>query len=217
MLMQKEENKKIVMTTYTLPRGTETRMAHKLAAFLRRFQMEAFADRLWYCIEELLVNAKKANTKRVYFWEKQLNIENSADYDKGMQTFRSDTFGDIGRYLQLQKEAKLYIKLILREKADAIEIEVRNNVELLPNEYRRMHDKLARASQYDAEDTFSQTDETEGAGLGLAIIVLFLKQIGLSEANLTIVCEKGKTSVCIRLPLSLTDRNSCLKSYPRQN
>jgi antitoxin component of MazEF toxin-antitoxin module len=217
MLMQKKENNRIVMTSYTLPRGTETRMSHKLVAFLSRFQMEELAARLWYCVEELLVNAKKANTKRVYFWEKQLDIADAAAYDKGMQSFRSDTFGDIDRYLQLQKEAKLYIKLILREKDDAIEIEVRNNVELLPNEYRRMHDKLARASQYNAEDTFNQTDEAEGAGLGLAIIVLFLKQIGLSEANLAISSEKGKTSVCLCLPISLTDQNSCLESYPQRN
>jgi signal transduction histidine kinase len=208
---------KIVMTTYTLPRSTETRMAHKLTAFLQRFQMESLADRLWYCIEELLVNAKKANTKRVYFLEKQLDITKTCDYEKGMKSFKADTFSDIDRYLRLQKEAKLYVKLILQEKREKIEIEVRNNVELMPNEYRRMHDKLARASQYDVEDTFRQTDETEGAGLGLAIIVLFLKQIGLSEANLSIVFEKGKTSVRICLPIPLTDQNSCLKSYPQQN
>ena len=192
------------MTTYTLPRGTETRMAHKLTAFLSRFQMEALADRLWYCVEELMVNAKKANTKRVYFWEKQLDLTNAADYGKGMLSFKEDTFGDIDRYLRLQKEAKLYVKLILQKKPDAIEIEVRNNAELLPIEYRRMHDKIARGDQYDAEDAFNQADETEGAGLGLSIIVLSLKQIGLTDENLSIASEKGKTSVRLCLPLSLS-------------
>ena len=91
------QNDTIVMTTYTLPRSTETRMAHKLEAFLSRFQMEALADRLLYCVEELLVNAKKANTKRVYFSEKQLDITNATDYDKGMQSFKEDTFCDIDR------------------------------------------------------------------------------------------------------------------------
>jgi hypothetical protein len=32
-------------------------------------------------VEELLVNAKKANTKRVYFWEQQIDITKICDYE----------------------------------------------------------------------------------------------------------------------------------------
>ena len=50
------------------------------------------------------MNAKKANTKRVYFMEKGLDLNNDKDYELGMKTFKQETFDNIQYYLQKQKE-----------------------------------------------------------------------------------------------------------------
>ena len=66
-----------------------------------------------------------------------------------------------------------------------------------------MHDKLSRAQQYTSVDqAMTQVlDETEGAGLGLIIMILMLEKIGLTEENFQILCENGETITRIILPL----------------
>ena len=67
----------------------------------------------------ILTNAKKANTKRVYFKEKCLDINDDVQYEEGMSTFKVDTLSNINHYLELQKQAGLYIKFLLQIRNDS--------------------------------------------------------------------------------------------------
>ena len=80
---------------------------------------------------------------------------------------------------------KLKEAVIVEGKYDKIKIEVRNNSELTAFEYKRIHDKIVKAHQYSSiEEAFSQIlDDTEGAGLGLIIMILMLRKIGLTDDN----------------------------------
>ncbi|MDR1899898.1 MAG: HDOD domain-containing protein, partial [Treponema sp.] len=158
------------------------------------------------CVQELAVNAKKANTKRVYFTERGLDLANPDDYKEGMEHFKENTLSNIAHYLQLQKEKGLYIKLILQIKKNIIHIEVRNNVAVTKTELIRIHDKLARSRQYNnLEDALSQVlDDSEGAGLGLVILVLMLKKMGLDEDCFDILGTDKETIARIVIPLDQT-------------
>ncbi len=194
------------ITTYTLPHEMELYMDSVLAAFLEELNQHQMIEYLTYCLNELVTNSKKANTKRIYFKEKKLNILDKDEYEQGMKSFKEETLNNIKYYLKLQKEAGLYVKLILQTRNNKIKIEVRNNVELTVEEYKRMHDKLSRAQQYTSVDqALAQVlDETEGAGLGLIIMILMLEKIGLSEENFQILCENGETIT--RIILSLNEK-----------
>ncbi|HZK19550.1 MAG TPA: hypothetical protein VFC68_02365, partial [Treponemataceae bacterium] len=98
------------ITTYTLPREMELYMKTVLTAFLKELDQEYMAEYLIYCINELVTNAKKANTKRVYFKEKGLDLNNPDDYEKGMETFKKDTLENIHYWLKIQKNAGYYVK-----------------------------------------------------------------------------------------------------------
>ncbi len=191
------------VTTYTLPREMEAYIDTVLRAFLGELNQDQMAEYLTYCLNELLVNSKKANTKRIFFKQKNLDIFNKEQYLQGMETCKAETLSNIRYYLDLQKKAGLYVKLILQTRNNKIKIEVRNNVELTVEEYKRMHDKLSRAQQYTSVDQAMQQilDDTEGAGLGLVIMILMLKKIGLTEENFQILCENGETITRIILPL----------------
>ena len=77
-----------------------------------------------YSMNELITNAKKANTKRIYFKEKDLDINDQDDYDLGMKTFKNDTMSNIKYYLNKQKEDGYFVKLVLQAKEDTIIIEI---------------------------------------------------------------------------------------------
>lgn len=194
----------ILITTYTLPHDMELYIRDVISYFLKEIHQEYMTEYIVYCVSELVTNAKKANTKRVYFQEKGLDLFNEEEYDEGMLKFKEETLSNISHYLRLQKEAGLYIKFILHKKGNTIKIEVRNNSPLTVFEFKRMHDKIARSHEFGSvEEAFVHfIDETEGAGLGLIIMMLMLKKIGLSEEHFHIVTEGGDTITCMELPLN---------------
>ena len=193
----------LTITTYTLPKEIETYIEQIIDSFLKQMDQIKLKDYIIYCVQELIINAKKANTKRVYFTERGLDINDPKQYTKGMEKFKEDTLGNIAHYLQLQKEKGLYIKISLQVKRNTITIEVRNNVKATKTEQLRIHDKLARSRQYDTlEDALSQLlDDSEGAGLGLVILVLMLKKIGLDDDCFFINTTDKETIASISIPL----------------
>jgi putative nucleotidyltransferase with HDIG domain len=196
----------LTITTYTLPHEIEVYVEEVIDVFLTELGQKRLKDFLVYGLRELAVNAKKANTKRVYFEDKRLDIGDPREYDEGMRSFKQDTMDNINYYLQRQKEKGLYIKLIFQAKGSNIVLEVRNNVEINREEYIRIHDKLARSRRYvTLEEALQKViDPSEGAGLGLVILVLMLKKIGLSEECFDIWAEKGETVARITIPVPST-------------
>lgn len=194
----------LTITTYTLPHDMEVYMQEILAEFLHQLGQDHMISYLVYCQQELITNAKKANTKRVYFQEKNLDITNPEDYEKGMATFKEDTLNNVNYYLEKQKSAGFYIKLILQFRNNKIKLEVRNNATLVLDEYKRIHDKICRVQQYTSiEEALSKViDDSEGAGLGLIIMILMLQKIGLAEDSFNTICENGETITRIILPLN---------------
>jgi len=73
-------------------------------------------------------------------------------------------------------------------------------------EQLRIQDKIARSRQYNSlEDALSQVlDDTEGAGLGLVILVLMLKKIGLDDDAFSIKTTDKYTIAGISIPLDQT-------------
>lgn len=190
------------ITTYTLPHEIELYIGEVLGHFLSELNQERLKDYLIYCINELSTNAKKANTKRIYFKEKNLDIDNPRDYEVGMRTFKEETLSNINYYLQLQKKAGLYVKVMMQVKNDDILIEIRNNSVMTKTEFKRVFDKIARSRQFNTlEEALSQVlDDSEGAGLGLVILILMLKKVGLDDENYQILVEAGETITRITMP-----------------
>jgi putative nucleotidyltransferase with HDIG domain len=194
----------LAIKSYTLPRETEQNLEDILTVFLREFGQEALKDRLAYCMRELTVNAKKANTKRVYFKEKGLEISRTDDYVEGMKNFKEETLSNIDHYLEKQKEAGLYVKVVFHAKKDTFTMSIRNNTEISRKEQMRVYDRIARSRAFETMEEALSTvlDDSEGAGLGIVILVLMLKKMGLDEDAFDIDVENGETVARITVPFS---------------
>ena len=194
----------LTVTTYTLPHEMEDYITDILKVFLTELDQNQMVEGLSYCLKELVNNAKKANTKRVYFEDKKLNLTDPSDYEEGMKNFKQDTLTNIKYYLEQQRKKGLYIKVSLQTRNNKIKVEVRNKAELTVFEYKRIHDKITRAQQYNSvEEGIAQLlDDSEGAGLGLVIMILVLRKIGLTDENYQVVSENGETITRMILPFS---------------
>jgi hypothetical protein len=197
----------VILTTYAFSHATELYTEKLLTLFFKQLNREKIKDSVIYCVKELIGNAKKANTKRIYFNEKGLDITNEEDYRKGMMTFKEDTFNNIKYYLKSQREKGLYVKLVVQIKEAMTCIEVRNNVKMTKMELLRIENKLHLAKRFNSiEEVMTQVlDDSEGSGLGLIILILMLKKIGLDKENFEIKEIEGETVVRMIIPAGNED------------
>ncbi|MDR2702621.1 MAG: hypothetical protein LBB72_09335 [Spirochaetaceae bacterium] len=194
----------LIMTTYTAPRKVERYIEQVVSIFLDHVKQSDLKDNVVYCIQELVVNAKKANTKRAYFSLKGLDLNDTTDYQKGMANFRDDTLKNIDYYLELQRQQGLYIKLILQLKDRVITIEVRNNASITITELERIRSRIIKAKECDElEEAIVQVlDDSEGAGLGLVMLVIMLKKLGLGTNAFDILRTNEETIARIVIPVA---------------
>jgi len=193
----------LTVTTSTMPREVEVYIEQIMTIFLKYAEKEDLKNYIIYSVLELAANAKKANTKRVYFAERGLDISDDYDYMKGMENFKENTLANISHFLQRQEEAGLYIRLILLLREDLIQIEIRNNSTAVRAELNRIRDKLSNSRQYNSlDEAFSLAlDDSEGAGLGLIILVLMLRKIGLNEDCFDISNNEEETVARLTIPM----------------
>ncbi|MCL2294932.1 MAG: HDOD domain-containing protein [Spirochaetes bacterium] len=194
----------LIIKTHKINHEIEEQMEQILLIFLEEFGQKEILAQISYCLRELLVNANKANTKRVYFIEKNLDIEDDDDYQTGMESFKSDTLSNIEHYFKKQQEAGLYIKIGFHAVSDKLTITVRNNSKISTKEHMRAYDRIARSRALNTleEAMTSVLDSSEGAGLGLVILVLMLKKIGLNEDAFDLDVDGDETVAKLVIPFS---------------
>lgn len=195
-------NKPISIKTYTFLPKAQNYIDHFLQAYLDELGIPQIMDQLSYCLKELAVNAKKANTKRIYFQERGLNLDNPGDYDRGMRNFKTDTLSNQSHYLTRLKELDLYIKIEFLKYQGYCTVAVKNNSTLLPWEMDRIQEKIAKARRYATlEDAFEEVlDDSEGAGLGILVLVLMLRNVGFEGDFFQVYAKGNETVARIILP-----------------
>jgi len=161
------EGRMLTLTTHAYFSDERDYVDEILNYFLAAAGRPELRDKLAYCVHELANNAKKANTKRVYFAEKELDLNIESEYWVGMRHFREDTIANIDHYLPLLKATGLYIKIQFKLNRDTVMIAIRNNVRLTAIERRKIEEKIVRSRAYaDMDEAYASIEDTsEGAGV----------------------------------------------------
>lgn len=177
--------------THSLPQKTKEYISLLLTRYLEEAGLGYCCKKLDYCLSEILFNAIKANVKRIYFREKNLDINNVKDYEEGMKSFRDDTLSNRVYYFKKLREEKLYVKFSMKATKDSIILEVKNNSLITSFEEERVKEKISHFHKITPEDFASGfLDETEGAGLGINSIMLTLHSFGLpGDSYKLFTCE----------------------------
>lgn len=156
-------------------------------------------------VREIVVNALKANAKRVFFESSKFNINNAEDYIKGISVFKEKVVGDFDGIRKKVANSSYYINFNLDYKSDGLSFSVKNNAGLLPQELVRINKRIGLAIQ---KENFYELyehieDDTEGAGLGIALVVLFFKGMGLDPSCFKIKSNEKITVATFLIPYQL--------------
>lgn len=189
------EEKMLTIRTYSYLSRERDYIDEVLRNYLSDVNLTKLLNQVSYCVHELAGNAYKANTKRVYFNEKGLVITDPADYLKGMRNFKIETVNQVLYFQDLQKKASLYVRFDFKKIDDYLVIRVRNNISLTLEEQDRINHKMEMARSYDTlvEAYSSVEDSSEGAGLGIVMMVIMLKSLGFGQDSLHIYTHEGET------------------------
>jgi hypothetical protein len=159
-----------------------------LSLYLYELGLVHLHNNLAYCVHELAGNARNALLKRIWFSEHGLDLADRATYSASVAEFRRTMSADPQRYLAVLESSQYHIRFILAHNPDQIWITVENNTPLLTIERERIEAKLAAARDYQsmADAYGAMIDFSEGAGLGLAMVVIMLRTLGLSPDSLIV-------------------------------
>ncbi len=156
-------------------------------------------------LREIIVNALKANAKRIFFQKKHLDINNEAEYRKGMNLFKKQIVGDFNRIEEDLLASDFHVRTTFEYDHSMVTIIVTNNSAILPVELERVQFRMQKANQYnDFTEAYSEIeDDTEGAGLGIVLTLLLLKNMGIDSKFCTIEKKGGSTQTTLRIPSQL--------------
>lgn len=158
-------------------------------------------------VREIIFNAFKANLKRIYFLGKGIDINDSKAYANGMESFKEDFLYNLDSVSQIIYESSYSIKVTFLLKDNVLDIAVYNNVSIIDEEFKRINLRMRKAEEYESlADAYEEVyDPTEGAGLGLILMIFLLKNSGIGTSNFSFIPEKKGVTVSIRIPKELKE------------
>lgn len=107
-------------------------------------------------------------------------------------------------YGQKAKKEGYYCMISFYYSSDGIRIEVINNAPITEQEEKSLREKLEKGMRYNdiAQFYMDNEDNTEGAGLGLALILIMLKGEGIDPSYFRIIIREDVTIARLEIPLT---------------
>jgi len=206
-----KKNKKIKILAYSVSESVELRVKEVLNLIFDKYNKTGLIPPVYTCIKELLVNAVKANFKNIYFegYSSKNSSEEIIEYDLALKLFKLELSRENARYLEkLARKFNMKAEVMLNVKNDKLFVLVINPVEMTDREKKNVQYKLDCAREYDditeyfLENMNSSETDDEGAGLGLIMISMMLRNMGVAEKDFTIRSENNRTTASIVFPLT---------------
>lgn len=200
------ENGKILsLKTHRVSKTVEENIQHAIELILDKLTYPTLVPTVYTIIKELAINACKANQKRIFFEERGYDIANTEHYSKGLQEYKqsfSETMSD--EYGLKAKKKGYYCLINFQYNTDGITIEVINNTPIAKQEEKSLREKLEKGMAYDdiAEFYMDNADNAEGAGLGLALILIMLKGENIDPNYFRIIIGEDTTTARLEIPMT---------------
>ncbi len=187
--------------------STEDAMKNILLAMLEYYGKPELMEAIYTAVKELAINAVKANMKRVVFQQNRLDINKPEDADQGHQLFkqRLESSGrNMAEFAREAREMGYSVLLDFIPEKDCLLIEIRNNALISRDENTRLRSKLAKSMTYEdiAQFYMDFADNTEGAGLGMTMITVMLRQNEIDPHCFTIFNDDIYTIARLEVPMS---------------
>ncbi|MDZ4725542.1 MAG: HDOD domain-containing protein [Leptospira sp.] len=201
-----QENQPFHFKFFNINDNIENTLYQTLDRFLLQMDVLSIRESVIAAVKEMVTNAVRANVKRVYFHSQQANIQSEEDYSDKMNDFKKDYLENRTEFEEglLKHNYGVYVSFIHNK--SLMRIRIMNNIELTPEEIERIKFRIERAKTYNdlAEAFMDASNEQEGAGLGLIMTLMMLKNDGLGDSAFKFESSGNKTIFTIDVPAQIS-------------
>jgi hypothetical protein len=162
-----------------------------IAMLLSKQDLQMFMPDLFTCLKELAINASKANYKILFAKHvaETLAISVEKNYNEFLFRFKEEIEENGNKnLLEFAKRDDRFITITFQSAADSIEIWVTNNQAVSAIEKIQILKKIGIGVERD-NDSFVNLDDdlTEGAGLGLNLVIRILQKYSNEKHPLKVI------------------------------
>ncbi len=200
-----ENGKVITLVTYTLRETGEARLKAIIETMLANYDRMDLMEVLYTSAKEMVINATKANLKRILFKESNFDVADTSQYEKGMTVFKEElNEQNLIEYETKFKKENFPVDITFVHDKNRILLKVKNRFTMYQQEEERVRIKAAKAMEYEDLIQFymEQGDSTEGAGMGITLITILLRQAGIDPHCFSIFSNQYDETVArVEIPL----------------
>jgi len=208
--VQVRNGRYLTLKTHRMTEMVEKHIQHAVESILDKNEQPQLVTTLYTILKELVINGCKANQKRIFFEERNLDITDAKDYEIGQAEYRKIFSEKMAYEYGLKARSRGFYCLIdFHFDITGVTLEVINNTGIAPQEERMMREKLKKAMGYNdiAEFYMEQamsgdSPEAEGAGLGIALIIILLKGEDIDPNLFRIVIDGDRTVARLEIPFT---------------
>lgn len=188
---------------YTLNQDFIGKVTQIIQLITEKLELPTLRMPLTFCTREMLMNAKKANAKRVFFEKRDLDIQHPNQYEEGIKDFKQEFINKADEYDKILAEKKIATQLSIVFNTETVKIEVSHGFQLTKFENERVQSKLeSLKKELSPKNAIRDNmDTTEGAGLGIFMMLSMVVKAGFSASDFTILSNHDGTNTVLELPL----------------
>jgi len=181
---------RIAMRLYDLDPQSAELIRRILDLLLARQNLQLYTGEMFFCLKELAINAGKANYKLLFdkYITSKKGITAERNYSKFLEMFRLEIEENGNtNLLALAKKDDRHFTITFQSSNEAIEIWVTNDQNVTYIEKEQILKKI-NPERLDNDSFITDDDDnTEGAGLGLSLVINLLKNYSGEEHPLKVV------------------------------
>lgn len=173
--------------------------------FLARVDKLFLLESMVMIIREMIMNAQKANAKRIHFRKRNIDMADHESYLQGMETFKKQVLGIPGKLQKTLLDTEFTTTLTIRKNGKMLEMSVSNPAPITREEKERITFRIDKAlANNNLMEVYDEIlDQSEGAGFGITFILLTLKKIGIDPHTFTLASDGKNTVAKFTLPSDL--------------
>ena len=177
-------------------------ISSSLQKMFLKMEKAYLSETVFMVLKELLMNANRANAKKIFLEKNNVDVLNEEAYREGLKRFKAEILNNWEVNRGGISDQKTYVKMNIEENDNNIVFRITNNSPLLPIEEERIKLRLQKAESYKTViDAYKDMgDPSESAGLGLVMSVLLLRNIGLNRDKLILIRNDTETTFKVVIP-----------------
>ncbi len=197
----------LTLKTHRMTSVVEKHIQYAVESILDKNKQPGLVTTLYTILKELVINGCKANQKRIFFDERGLDIANPADYERGIEEYTKSFSESMAlEYGHKAREKGYYVLIDFQFDPTGLTLEVVNNTAIAKEEEEMVRGKLKKAMGYNDIAEFymdqAMSGESEGAGLGIALIIILLKGEEIDPNLFRILIEEDRTIARLEIPFT---------------